>query len=187
MPPMTFCEQLTITLVDKAAIGALLLGAGFWLNRLLERFKSDLQTARDRDQRISEAQFRLYSEVWSNLQDLKAAGDRLWERCMPETLSRFIDTLGGARLAIGRGRLILTEAHHKRLQVILEVFDQFEIGKRRLIEIRSEDLQSDLKNDSIDRIRSQIEANRQHKDAYERLLDEILPEFRRQLNMSVSS
>lgn len=46
---MTFYEQLTITLVDKAAIGALLLLAGFGLNRLLERFKADRARENERE------------------------------------------------------------------------------------------------------------------------------------------
>lgn len=43
---MDFKEQLAITLVDKAAIGALLFLAGVLASRALERFKS--QQARDR-------------------------------------------------------------------------------------------------------------------------------------------
>jgi len=45
-------------------------------------------------------------------------------------------------------------------------------------------LENNLGIDSIDRINEQIQANRQYKNAYERLLDEILPEFRRQLNVA---
>jgi hypothetical protein len=37
----SFSEQLIITLVDKLAIGALLIIAGYFLNRLLESFKTD--------------------------------------------------------------------------------------------------------------------------------------------------
>jgi hypothetical protein len=182
---MTFKEQLIITVVDKAAIGALLLIAGFWLNRVLERFKSDVAAARDREQRISEAQFKLYSELWFNLQDLKTAGDRLWEQCAPETLTQFVAALRGARLAIGRGRLILREAHHERLQEIVGAFGRFEIGKTHLIEIRSaQDLESNLEIDSIDRINGQIQANREYKNAYGGLLDQILLEFRRQLDVA---
>jgi hypothetical protein len=182
---MTFKEQLIITVVDKAAIGALMLIAGFWLNRVLERFKSHLAAAPDREQRISEAQFKLYSEVWSNLQDLKTAGDRLWERCAPETLTDFVAALPAARLAISRGRLILREAHHERLHKILGAFGDFAIGKTRLIEIQSNrDLESNLGIDSMDRINDQIQANREYKKAYEGLLDEILPEFHRQLDVA---
>jgi hypothetical protein len=186
---MTFKEQLIITVVDKAAIGALLLIGGFWLNRVLERFKSELAAARDREQRVSEAQFKLYSEVWSKLQDLKSAGDRLWERCAPETLTAFVAALPDARLAVDRGRLILREADHERLQEILGAFGQFLIGKTRLSEILSnQDLERNLQDDTIARInqRLQIQQNLEHKNAYEGLLGEILPEFRRQLGVAAS-
>lgn len=46
---MTFQQQLIVTIVDKAAIGALLLLAGFGLNRLLENFKADLVRQNDRE------------------------------------------------------------------------------------------------------------------------------------------
>jgi len=36
---MTFNEQLTITLIDKLAIGMVVLLAGFWLNRALKDLK----------------------------------------------------------------------------------------------------------------------------------------------------
>jgi hypothetical protein len=46
---MTFYEQLMITLIDKAAIGALLLLAGFLLNRFLETFKADRARENERE------------------------------------------------------------------------------------------------------------------------------------------
>ena len=36
---LTFQEELTITIIDKAVIGLLLLAAGLWFNRMLEGFK----------------------------------------------------------------------------------------------------------------------------------------------------
>ena len=36
---MTFNEQLTVTLIDKLAIGMVVLLAGFWLNRALKDFE----------------------------------------------------------------------------------------------------------------------------------------------------
>lgn len=44
---MTFCEELIVTIVDKAAIGLLILGTGFFANRLLEQFKSELALRND--------------------------------------------------------------------------------------------------------------------------------------------
>jgi hypothetical protein len=46
---MTFKEQLTITLIDKAAIGVLILVAAYWVNRALERFKADQTRQSDRE------------------------------------------------------------------------------------------------------------------------------------------
>jgi hypothetical protein len=46
---MTFRQQLAITIVDKLAIAALILFAGFWLNRLLERFKAERARENERE------------------------------------------------------------------------------------------------------------------------------------------
>src|SRR5579883_1031710 len=46
---ITFGQQLIITIVDKAAIGALLLIAGFYLNRVLEKFKADTERENERE------------------------------------------------------------------------------------------------------------------------------------------
>ena len=40
---MTFNQTLFVTVLDKAIIGGLLLVAGFWLNRSIELFKSQLE------------------------------------------------------------------------------------------------------------------------------------------------
>jgi predicted metalloprotease with PDZ domain len=45
--PLTFNEQLTITLIDKGVIGLLLLGAGFAFNRMLEGFRTEQTKAID--------------------------------------------------------------------------------------------------------------------------------------------
>jgi len=161
----------------------LLLIAGFWLNRVLERFKDDLATARQGQQRISEAQFKLYTGLWSHLQNLKIAGDGLWRKCAPETLTPFVTALSDARLATSRGQLILREEHHERLQGILVAFGQFELGKMHLLEIQTEQhLQNNLFG--MNELERQIQANREYKNQYERLLDKILPEFRRHLGVA---
>src|SRR5690349_3590241 len=59
----------------------------------LERLKLQLDLAKTQVQRISEAKFKLYNDVWSSLQDVRSIGDRLWERASKDELQEFIEAL----------------------------------------------------------------------------------------------
>ena len=165
-----------------------------WSGRIIEGIKavhskelsalnSTLEIAVAQQIRNSDAQFNLYSEVWSNLQDLRFAGDHLWERASQEHLRMFILSLQNAKTALNRGRLILREDHFQILASLLEQFQQYEIGKARLIDLMRSDgamqeLLSGLQEDSI---RSQIRQNRSSKEQYEMALEDVVKEFRMQL------
>jgi hypothetical protein len=60
---MTFREQLYITLVDKAVIGAFLAVGGFWLSKLLERFKSERALANE----FAKQRLARIAAVWESL------------------------------------------------------------------------------------------------------------------------
>lgn len=83
---MDFKEQLAITLVDKAAIGALLFLAGVLASRALERFKS--QQALDNEFRKQRATARLQllsqqlSEFYWPLYLRFQKGNAVWERIL---------------------------------------------------------------------------------------------------------
>jgi hypothetical protein len=51
----TFADKVWLTLIDKLAIGALLLGAGFFLNRLLERFRNEQALQKEYELRRDQA------------------------------------------------------------------------------------------------------------------------------------
>jgi hypothetical protein len=69
---MTFQEQLTITLIDKVFIGALLLVAGLWLNKELETFKSrqtkSLEIAKEKRQQLERQLSEFYRPILLRLE-----------------------------------------------------------------------------------------------------------------------
>jgi|SRR5256885_10714888 len=67
---MTFSQQLTLTLGDKAAIGVLILALGFWLNRKLERLKSDLEWKKS----LAADRIKAYRQLWSLTQAIGGTG-----------------------------------------------------------------------------------------------------------------
>ncbi len=195
---MTGIEIATTVLAAVGGSGVLVAALGAWLGnvwatrisetekarhtREMETLKSELEVARSQKMRLSNAQFELYSDVWSRLQDLKTIGDRLWERASQETLEHFVVVLKNAEIAINRGRLILPEEQYQELLRVFASFNEYRVGKLRLIEIRSdEELQEHFRNDNEDNIRNQVRNNREYKERYEQLLDSIVDGFRARL------
>lgn len=147
--------------------------------------KSSLEESRSRKKRTSDARFGLYREVWSQLMDLKSAGDRLWENASKQNLETFIALLDKAKLATNRGRLILREEHYQQLQQAFLRFKDYEIGKNRLVELRSPEMLRELYQDfNADDITHQIAANASAKRDYEQITQDILWEFRQQLGLA---
>jgi hypothetical protein len=194
--------SLVFTILGTAGCSAALVaGLGAWLGKVwaarikesdrarfqrdIERLRSDLELSRARLNRISEAQFTLYSQVWMHLQDLKVIGDQLWERATVEKLHALGGALANAQLAIHRGRLVMVEAHYQELIGILSEFAKYQVGKERLIEIRSQrELEDNFQLDLGQRVIDQIRANGAIRERYGRLLDEVVQHFRRQLGLT---
>lgn len=151
----------------------------------LAALNSALDISKHDNVRNSDARFELYSSLWNELQDLKTAGDRLWERASRENVMEFTEALKSAQHASNRGRLILKEKHYQKLNKIFKSFDNYRIGKIRLIEIRNtEEFEEHFGYDSEDHIRNQIRQNRGNKERYEELLTDIVTNFREQLALN---
>jgi hypothetical protein len=149
----------------------------------LERVRATLAQAGDQQERISQAEFELYTAVWTQLQDVTSAADALWERANLDNLEAFRLALRAARAAIERGRLILEEHHYFRLQGLIRVFGDYEVGKGRLISITSRaELDQEVGGEWSGA--EQIRQNEHNRDDYRNLLNEILPRFKRKLGLA---
>lgn len=150
----------------------------------LAELKSKLDFERETSLRNSNAQFEIYSELWNHLQDVKSIADRLWKNASSSNLNDFISVLSDARRAVNRGRLILNESHYNRLINAFDEFENYQIGKAHLIELRNPEHVEEVSLTFAEyEIREQIQNNRNSKEAFERLLDEILILFKAQLSI----
>lgn len=200
MNPLQLISSMIIAIGGS---GAIVVGLGAWLgkiwsNRIIEtekarharelsKLQSELEFERLRKQKISDEKFKLYSSLWHSLQDLKTIADRLWERATPETLNEFVKTLTDTRQAANRGRLILLEDHYQALQAVLESFENYRLGKKRLIEIRSREeitVNFGLYLGGDDEVTQQIHDNLTSKREYDILLEKIVKQFRLELGLS---
>jgi hypothetical protein len=194
--------EIALTIIGSAGgAGVIIAGLAAWLGRVwlsriveaekaihsreLEFLKSSLESAREHQQRISGARFELYIDVWNHLQDLKTIGDRLWERASLDQVGSLLNALSAVRMAVNRGRLILLEHHYQQLLDVFRTFENYQIGKMRLVQIRSaEELEENYGYEGEGSIQHQIHKNREFKERYEVLLDEIAIQFRDALGLS---
>lgn len=209
-------QLISALLASVGGAGAIIIAVSSWLgkvwaNRLMEKdraqhskelealknqYSKELEEYRTRLglivgqlQRYYGRQFELYSVFWVALYDLKLAADDLWEEATPVSLLAFADQLRKTSQAIHRGALFLEEQHYAQLKRVLDAFSQFEMGKARLIDVRSqEDLVRSYGGSELyiiqNRIRNQIAANRAHKQTYDVLIERIREDFVSQLRQT---
>lgn len=194
-------EILHFFLVGVGGAGVVILGLSAWIGKVLaeklseadkgrhardlELYRAMIQQNNNQRQRISDATFNLYMDVYGRLQDVKTIADRLWDRASRDHLIAFISTLDNVRIAINRGRLILRPEHYQRLSELLTVFESYELGKKRLIDIRTEgEMDENLSIDGEEHVRSQIHQNAQAKEEYSKILDEVAVYFRQEIGFA---
>jgi hypothetical protein len=159
------------------------------LNLKIEEQRSNIQLLRERTQRFSSVQFELYAELWRRLQDLRFIADDLWEKATRDNLFAFVACLIETRKAVEKSALFLENQHYKELRKTLDLFQEFQMGKKKLIEIRSnDDFNEAFETDKYDYagetrvgIQQQILANHILKQGYEALLERVRASLKGQI------
>lgn len=136
-------------------------------------------------QDYTRSQFEAYCNTWKSLQRLRLIGDDLWARVSEDTLIKFAEQLKLTKQVAHENEIFFEELDRTQLFSILEEFENFRLGKRCLIEIRSrDDFEEFLREGSIhlEEITKQIERNQKYKWEYEQILDKIRVSFREKLS-----
>lgn len=199
-----FAFQVVFALIGSVGgAGAIIIGTSNWLggvmaSRLLEKYKAEqaaeleeLKNRYNREieeyrtkatllisqiERFSSQQFSLYNQLWVTLIGLQIAGDDLWEDASNENILKYAEQLRTTYKAVQEGAIFLEECHYQRLMEILEVFRSYEVGKKRLFELRRMDIRNIDRNEF-----QQIRRNGDDRKRYSDLLREIRNEFIGQL------
>jgi Glu-tRNA(Gln) amidotransferase subunit E-like FAD-binding protein len=154
-----------------------------WASKILEADKLKYQSAFEVVKRYSETQFHLYNDLWSSLCDLRIAGDKLWEEANAINARRFAQQLQKTRNMVQRSSLLIEDEHYEALKTLLEEFGDFDLGKARLLELRSNQFPlNDVPDNDVQRV---IEENRLKKEAYSQLLDKLEHSLKRQLRGAI--
>ena len=142
---------------------------------------------KDTKNRYNTKQFELYNELWSSLIDLKLSANDLWESATGKKLKDFSTKLFNAKVSIEKSSLLIEDTHYDELTRIIKKFEEFEIGKKKLINLRNRtitDIDQLLRDNYI---RNTIEQNREVKNNYDNLLNTLKLQFKQTIRGSSSN
>lgn len=159
--------------------------------RELEELKSEYSSALAKTQHeydkleqkhiiYSQSQFELYNSLWKQLVYTKRLADDLWSDADPKKIPSFASQIGQTVYVIEENMLLIEESHYKELLDLMTEFDNFSIGKRRLIEIRQSSVDDII--DNINDISQMIENNKGAKQRYDKLVTKLGNSFRAQIH-----
>lgn len=146
----------------------------------LAKTNLELEKARRRHYLYSESQFQLYNSLWKQLVYTKRLADDLWKKADPKNLPSFADQIGQTKYVIEENMLLIEEEHYHKLVALMEEFENFNVGKQKLIEIRQSTPDDILAN--IEDVAEMIRENGGCKDRYDELVSQIGMSFRKQLH-----
>lgn len=140
-------------------------------------------------QDFAKSQFESYSDVWKSLQALRLAGDDLWAKATGDNLIQFAKQLRTTTRVTREGEIFFEPTDRQQLLDVLGAFEDFQIGKQRLVDFRSKlDIERFSREGSLPRkhleafIADQIEANRRYMNSYEQILDKVRESFNKRLS-----
>ena len=152
------------------------------LEEIKNKYSSELEKAKLQFQRYSEKQFELYNDLWRVLLYTKRQADMLWQKADPTQIPSFSEQIRLTRNAISDNLLLIEEEHYNKLIQLIEQFEQFQFGKSKLIDIRTQ-LEDGVPVSVISKEDAQktINKNKKTKDKYDELIMDIGKSFRMQI------
>ncbi|AOS97374.1 hypothetical protein AUP74_01944 [Microbulbifer aggregans] len=198
---MTFSDLMSIATAVIGSIGGsalIVIGASTWLGRVwagrileqdrhkyaseLEHIKNQLESERSRNQFIFslyfEGQFRIYNDLWSSLVELQHCVKSLWESASTANVQKLSKSLKEAKLQVQKSALLIEPDHYIEIINALEDFENYRVGKEKLVSIRRV---SDIEHWQIDQI---IQDNLCNKDRISQFSEEILNKMRGRLRLA---
>lgn len=148
----------------------------------LEETKTELEKAKLQFVRYSEKQFELYNDLWRVLLYTKQQADMLWQRADPSQIPAFSEQIRLTRRAINDNLLLIEDEHYNKLILLIGQFEQFQFGKQKLIDIRTQMESGDeVQLITKDEAQSTIRKNKKTKEKYDELIMDIGKSFRNQI------
>jgi hypothetical protein len=193
---MSWYDILKIIIAIFGSIGgagAIILGLSGWLGKVwadrfleqekakyqkeIEQYKNQLEELKTNSLRYSGKQFDLYNQLWKSLCDLEDIADMLWEKAQTHNLEQFLSNLIKVKKEIKESRLFLEDNHYNQLLEIFKKFENYKIGKQKLLELG----QTEDNPITATAIQDLITNNFLYRDNYKKIINEIGNNFKKQL------
>ena len=71
----------------------------------------------------------------------KQQADSLWEEANPEKIPSFIEQIQLTKDAVNDNMLLIEEEHYNKLNKLIKQFEEFRLGKERLIDLRNKTIE----------------------------------------------
>lgn len=188
---MTWNEGFQIisgVIVSVGGAAAIILGLASYLGKIwakrylesikneykkeIESYKAALSLFKETTLRYSGQQFELYNQLWTSLCNLKSSADLLWSDTTRPNLVNFSKQLKSTIDEVEKSYLFIEEKHYTELSKLLNEFENYELGKRKLIQF-----QSAMTNEALEHLFNHSDANepterQQHLERSIKLLTE---------------
>ncbi|HAS6779986.1 TPA: hypothetical protein I7305_16495 [Vibrio parahaemolyticus] len=164
-----------------------------WANRILEKDKlkytTELETIKSELQRESErqkvtfslyfeGQFKIYNELWVALVELQDEVDKLWNSANHRNMRTFVRSVHRAKKQIRSSAILIEKSHYERILNSLSTFENYQVGKERLLNARMVEELSEFEISEI------ISHNQAQREEISRFIDYMLENMRDQLKGS---
>lgn len=178
-------------LAAVGGIGIVVIGLSKFLGSILrdrlkesQRRQTELdleatQYRRVQADRFVNTQFDVYLELWETLQALRLAVDTLWHKATKPNIATLALQLRKTKEKVNNWSLFFDDNHLQELLRLLQNLEKLRAGKIRLFDIRSRE---DMKYVYPKEIESQVQENRQSKEQFDNLLENLRRSFRDRLS-----
>ena len=146
----------------------------------LAKTQSELEKAERKFYLYSQSQFEIYNSLWKQLMYTKRLADELWEKADPQKLPSFAEQIRLTKFVIEENMLLIEDEHYDALMKLMNEFENFSVGKRRLVELRQVPSEEILEN--IEDISKMIRDNGGSRDRYDKLVSVVGDSFRKQIH-----
>jgi hypothetical protein len=154
------------------------LKAGY--SEALAKTSHELEKAERRFYLYSQSQFELYNSLWMQLVNTRRLADELWMDADPQRLPSFADQISQTKYVIEMNMLLIEQDHYNKLIQLMEEFENFRVGKQKLIDLRKSTVDDILAN--FHDVSRMISVNGERKKRYDDLVSEIGDSFRKQIH-----
>lgn len=151
-----------------------------WSERHIARFRNELDIIKESTLRYSGQQFQLYNDLWKSLCDLKSNADDLWSLANEENLRNFSQQLKTTIEKVEKSFLFIESSHYTSLLELLNEFKNYQDGKTMLVELYMNP-RGTQRLSSEDEINRLIDRNRNNRERYNHLVQDIGNNLKNQL------